>query len=321
MSSIGADEEFFWPELLNSADSALLSGNDSFPWPDAAQVTDCFQGFEDLLSCSSQSDTSADSSPPFVLPDMDDPRRSQNSSPADDSSSDSGVSSHESYHVSAHQGRAGPQKRSRGAAAFLETLTAEEKAAFVTEGVKLPDPNLTLTKAEERVLKQTRRKIRNKIFAHDSRLKKKEYMSGLESRVESCTAINIELQQKVQTLEETNRTLLQQLQQLQAYVWRTNMGKAGTGTTLMLLALCCALFFPSQHALAPMAVNTFTPSGFQSRTLQGAVSGNHQYMVAQPAVATSTVTRRWLPFDWPIPLLPGNDSEYSFYYRAEGVPM
>ncbi|XP_075711985.1 cyclic AMP-responsive element-binding protein 3-like protein 2 isoform X2 [Rhinoderma darwinii] len=128
-------------------------------------------------------------------------------------------------------------------------LTEEEKRTLVAEGYPIPT-KLPLTKAEEKALKKIRRKIKNKISAQESRRKKKEYMDSLEKRVENCSSENSDLRKKVEVLETTNRTLLQQLQRLQAMV----AGKVSrsykaattqTSTCLMVVALCFALMFGS----------------------------------------------------------------------------
>uniref|UniRef100_O43889-3 Isoform 2 of Cyclic AMP-responsive element-binding protein 3 n=1 Tax=Homo sapiens TaxID=9606 RepID=O43889-3 len=96
-------------------------------------------------------------------------------------------------------------------------LTDEEKSLLEKEGLILPE-TLPLTKTEEQILKRVRRKIRNKRSAQESRRKKKVYVGGLESRVLKYTAQNMELQNKVQLLEEQNLSLLDQLRKLQAMV-------------------------------------------------------------------------------------------------------
>ncbi|KAM5330291.1 cyclic AMP-responsive element-binding protein 3 isoform 2-T3 [Glossophaga mutica] len=97
------------------------------------------------------------------------------------------------------------------------TLTDEEKRLLEQEGLTLRG-TLPLTKMEEQVLKRVRRKIRNKKSAQESRRKKKVYVGVLENRVLKYTAQNLELQNKVQLLEEQNLSLLDQLRRLQAMV-------------------------------------------------------------------------------------------------------
>lgn len=92
-------------------------------------------------------------------------------------------------------------------------LTEEEKETFASEGLPLPK-RIPLTKAEERALKRIRRKIKNKLSAQESRRKKKEYVDGLEKRVEACNSENSILQQKVDSLESTVRALLTELNRL-----------------------------------------------------------------------------------------------------------
>ncbi|XP_066842396.1 cyclic AMP-responsive element-binding protein 3-like protein 4 isoform X3 [Anser cygnoides] len=124
-------------------------------------------------------------------------------------------------------------------------LSEEEKRLLAQEGVTLPG-SLPLTKAEERVLKKVRRKIRNKRSAQDSRRRKKEYLDGLESRVASCSAQNQELHRKVRELEQRNGSLVSQLQALQALIKQTSNKAAQTSTCVLILLLSLVLIlFPS----------------------------------------------------------------------------
>ena len=110
-------------------------------------------------------------------------------------------------------------------------LTDEERKLLMEEGVDLPE-DLPLTKAEERVLKKVRRKIRNKRSAMESRRRKKEYITTVEEQYESSKGIfwhlylrvinisdeNDELKKRVKFLEQQNRNLMSQLRKLQESV-------------------------------------------------------------------------------------------------------
>ncbi|XP_042302572.1 cyclic AMP-responsive element-binding protein 3-like protein 1 isoform X2 [Sceloporus undulatus] len=162
-------------------------------------------------------------------------------------------------------------------------LTEEEKRTLVAEGYPIPT-KLPLSKAEEKALKRVRRKIKNKISAQESRRKKKEYVECLEKKVESYTSENNELWKKVETLENANRTLLQQLQKLQTLVTGKvsrpyKMASTQTGTCLMVLVLCFVLVLGSLVPCLPefsaksQTVKTapmpdiYTSSKIQSRSL------------------------------------------------------
>ncbi|NWZ09654.1 CREB3 protein, partial [Agelaius phoeniceus] len=124
-------------------------------------------------------------------------------------------------------------------------LTEEEKQLLEKEGVILPTC-LPLTKAEERVLRKVRRKIRNKQAAQDSRRRRKIYVDGLENRVAACTAENHELEKKVQQLQKQNMSLLRQLQKLQALVRRSAPKTIRRKTCIMILVLSfCLVLSPS----------------------------------------------------------------------------
>ena len=69
-------------------------------------------------------------------------------------------------------------------------LTDEERKLLKEEGVDLPE-DLPLTKAEERVLKKVRRKIRNKRSAMESRRRKKEYITTVEEQYESSKGLKL----------------------------------------------------------------------------------------------------------------------------------
>jgi len=96
-------------------------------------------------------------------------------------------------------------------------LSEEEKRTLLIEGLPIP-ARLPLNKMEERALKKVRRKIKNKISAQESRRKKKEYMEALEKKVDNYASENNGLKKKVGGLELANRSLIMQVQKLQALV-------------------------------------------------------------------------------------------------------
>ncbi|XP_034865530.1 cyclic AMP-responsive element-binding protein 3-like protein 4 isoform X1 [Mirounga leonina] len=149
-------------------------------------------------------------------------------------------------------------------------LTEEEKHLLGQEGVSLPT-HLPLTKAEERVLKKVRRKIRNKQSAQDSRRRKKEYIDGLESRAAACSAQNQELQKKVQELERHNISLVTQLRQLQMLIAQTSNKAAQTSTCVLILLFSLALIvLPSVSPLQGLqeaGTEDHQPHGVISRNI------------------------------------------------------
>ncbi|XP_053560402.1 cyclic AMP-responsive element-binding protein 3-like protein 4 [Bombina bombina] len=157
-------------------------------------------------------------------------------------------------------------------------LTDEEKRLLTQEGVALPS-NLPLTKAEERILKKVRRKIRNKQSAQDSRKRKKEYIDGLESRVAACSAQNQELHKKVVELEKHNVSLITQLRKLQTLIKQTSNKAAQTSTCVLILVFSLALLiFPSYSPLRSRSSlsdgSTYRPTGVISRNILNKVGSS-----------------------------------------------
>uniref|UniRef100_UPI00358DF297 cyclic AMP-responsive element-binding protein 3-like protein 1 isoform X2 n=1 Tax=Myxine glutinosa TaxID=7769 RepID=UPI00358DF297 len=160
-------------------------------------------------------------------------------------------------------------------------LTEEEKRTLITEGYPVPN-KLPLTKAEEKALKKVRRKIKNKISAQESRRKKKEYVDGLEKKVDNCASENVDLKKKVDTLESSNRSLIQQLQRLQAMVASKipvpcKAAATQTSTCLLAVVLCFALCFGT---LVPYGLGTLSSRAVVAQTGQPvALSARDAYAV------------------------------------------
>ncbi|XP_035607094.1 cyclic AMP-responsive element-binding protein 3-like protein 4 isoform X3 [Oncorhynchus keta] len=150
------------------------------------------------------------------------------------------------------------------------TLTEEEQKLLNQEGISLPN-NLPLTKAEERILKKVRRKIRNKQSAQDSRRRKKDYVDGLESRAAACSAQNKELQRTVEQLEKHNMSLLAQLRRLQSLIKQTVTKAAQTSTCVMIILFSLGLIiFPSYSPFnwgSSSIEEDYTPKGVISRNI------------------------------------------------------
>uniref|UniRef100_A0A8C5C9W3 Cyclic AMP-responsive element-binding protein 3-like protein 4 n=1 Tax=Gadus morhua TaxID=8049 RepID=A0A8C5C9W3_GADMO len=128
---------------------------------------------------------------------------------------------------------AGPRSWARAPEPLDLRLTEEEQRLLNQEGIALPN-NLPLTKAEERILKKVRRKIRNKQSAQDSRRRRKEYIDGLEGRAAACSAQNKDLQRTVDHLEKHNRSLMAQLRRLQSLIKQTVSKGAQTSTCILI---------------------------------------------------------------------------------------
>ncbi|XP_023267241.1 cyclic AMP-responsive element-binding protein 3-like protein 3-B [Seriola lalandi dorsalis] len=149
-------------------------------------------------------------------------------------------------------------------------LNEDEKTLLAKEGVNLPS-KLPLSKFEERVLKKIRRKIRNKRSAQESRKKKRDYVDSLEGRMSACGAHNLELQRKIQQLEETNNVLLEQLNRLQALLPNSSSKTTHKGTCILVLFLSLSLLISSNLQPDPysqLSQKEYAESKVPSRSLQ-----------------------------------------------------
>ncbi|KAG7526303.1 cyclic AMP-responsive element-binding 3 3-B [Solea senegalensis] len=149
-------------------------------------------------------------------------------------------------------------------------LNEDEKTLLAKEGVNLPS-KLPLSKFEEKVLKKIRRKIRNKRSAQESRKKRREYVDSLEGRMSACSAHNLELQRKVQHLEDTNSALLEQLNQLHARLSSSSSKTKHKGTCILVLLLSLSLLISSNLQPEPysqLGRREYMEAKVPSRSLQ-----------------------------------------------------
>ncbi|XP_037132450.1 cyclic AMP-responsive element-binding protein 3-like protein 3-A [Syngnathus acus] len=149
-------------------------------------------------------------------------------------------------------------------------LNEDEKKLLAKEGINLPS-ELPLSKCEERILKKIRRKIRNKRSAQESRKKKREYVDRLEARMSACSTHNLQLQRKIQRLEETNNALLEQLSQLQAIHPNSSNKNTQRGTCLLVLLLSFSLIISSNmkpDSYSQLSQGEYTETSVPSRSLQ-----------------------------------------------------
>ena len=173
----------------------------------------------------------------------------------------------------------GPMHRT--SESLVASITLRERALLEGKAVAVPTvKDLPLTKAEESRLRASLRKIRNKDSAIRSRKKKEVYVAGLEVRVEECTRINVALSSKVTSLEQTNRSLLDQLNDLRRQI--SLMPNAG-GTVMMMVIVCCGLQLGPDgpdglSAFSSAGPGSSSPTlapalGFRSRTLKSVHPG------------------------------------------------
>lgn len=123
-------------------------------------------------------------------------------------------------------------------------LTEEEKRTLLAEGYPIPT-RLPLTKAEEKSLKKIRRKIKNKISAQESRRKKKEYMDALEKKVENLQSENSVYRKKIESLEDSNDSLISQLNKLQQLISQARSGNPAA----VAAAISAAASFSSKNSV------------------------------------------------------------------------
>uniref|UniRef100_A0A2K6U7R9 cAMP responsive element binding protein 3 n=2 Tax=Saimiri boliviensis TaxID=27679 RepID=A0A2K6U7R9_SAIBB len=198
-------------------------------------------------------------------------------------------------------------------------LTDEEKGLLEKEGLILPE-TLPLTKMEEQILKRVRRKIRNKRSAQESRRKKKVYVGGLESRVLKYTAQNMELQNKVQLLEEQNLSLLDQLRKLQAMVIKiSNKTSSSSTCVLVLLFSFCLLLVPAMYS-SDTRGSLPAEHGVLSRQLRE-VPSEDPYQLELPTLQSEVLkdsTHQWLDGSDHVLQVPGNSS-CLLYYMSQAL--
>lgn len=117
-----------------------------------------------------------------------------------------------------------------------KVLTDFDRKILFTEGLSV-NPNTPFSKAQEFALKKVRRKLKNKISAQESRRKKKEYLEHLEKRVRMLDVENNLMRKRLESQDETLRTLSFQMHKLKSpveYTKEKNCQSRGTQTGICL---------------------------------------------------------------------------------------
>lgn len=117
-----------------------------------------------------------------------------------------------------------------------KVLTDMDRKILLSEGFSV-NPIAPLTKAQELAIKKVRRKLKNKISAQESRRKKKEYIENLEKRVRSLRVENDLLRRKMETQDQTLRSLTFQIRKMKRpedHDQKMNCQSKGTQTGICL---------------------------------------------------------------------------------------
>ena len=165
------------------------------------------------------------------------------------------------------------------------SLTEDEKSILKKEGVVLPENVHTLTKTEERHIKQVKRRIKNKISAAESRKRKKYYLDGLEERVQQTTSLNCELQKRVSELEKRNLDLLTTVKRMKSFLSSYVPKIPTSNSALLLFIIAFSLFsIPSWISIS----NNLSQTHYSNQ--------KHANVGSRTLLSQSFSNSQWIPF-------------------------
>eukprot|EP00039_Didymoeca_costata_P028412 m.20977 g.20977 ORF g.20977 m.20977 type:complete len:411 (-) comp7004_c0_seq1:329-1561(-) len=167
-----------------------------------------------------------------------------------------------------------PRKKWKCSAAFLlNSITPQERAKLHKQGITAPAAGVTkISKEKEKVLRQALRKIRNVASAQRSRAAQRDYIGTLKQERDAACDKTAKLEQKVGNLEDENRTLRQQLEELRTMILGNSIVSNGAsgGACLFMICVCAVI---SSGPLGAVISHTsssqsLTPKSYRSRTLK-----------------------------------------------------
>jgi len=133
-------------------------------------------------------------------------------------------------------------------------LSDDEICALKQEGIDPTDymKGKVWSKVQEKVLKQIRRKIRNKKSAYESRRRKKMIMESMQAQLKEARDENANLKTRVSQLETQNGQLKSHVSKLKAFIAAASQRTAQATTCVMLLVLSLAFFLAPNYG--PLAI-------------------------------------------------------------------